>query len=50
VLDKGVNLGVLHYHVLECVAHITCQSTVSISHCGRGGVARRGPHNTHRSG
>ncbi len=34
VLDEGVNLGVLHHHVLECVAHVTCQSTVSISHCG----------------
>jgi len=34
VLDKGVNLGVLHHHVLERVAHVTCQSTVSISHCG----------------
>jgi hypothetical protein len=34
VLDEGVNLRVLHHHVLERVAHVTCQSTVSISHCG----------------
>ena len=33
VLDKGVNLSVLHHDVLERVAHVIYQSTVSISHC-----------------
>jgi hypothetical protein len=34
VLNKGVNLSVLYYHVLERVAHVTCQSTVSILYYG----------------
>ena len=45
MLDKGVNLGVLHNHVLERVGHLTCPSTVSMSSCG---VARKG--DTNRSG
>jgi hypothetical protein len=24
VLDKGVNLSVLHHHILERIAHVTC--------------------------
>jgi hypothetical protein len=24
MLDKGVNLGVLYYYILERIAHITC--------------------------
>jgi hypothetical protein len=50
VLNKGVNLGVLHYYVLERVAHVTCQSIVSISTASRGRLTRRGPHNIYRSG
>jgi hypothetical protein len=34
VLNKGVNLSVLYYYILKHVAHITCQSSVSILHCG----------------
>jgi hypothetical protein len=30
VLNKGINLGVLYYYILERIAYITCQSTVSI--------------------
>jgi hypothetical protein len=43
VLNKGINLSVLHYHVLERVAHVTYPSIVSISRGRGGGVARRGP-------
>jgi hypothetical protein len=51
VLDKGINLGVLHDHVLERVAYVTCPSIISISRGGEGGggVARKGPQDTHYS-
>jgi hypothetical protein len=42
VLNKGVNLGVLHHHVLERVAHVTCQSTVSISYYEKGWAYKKG--------
>ena len=50
VLDKGVNLGVLHDHVLERVAHVTCPSTVSMSRDGEGWGCKKGAQDTHRSG
>lgn len=42
VLDKGVNLGVLHDYVLERVAHVTCPSTVSMSRDGEGRGCKKG--------
>ena len=45
MLDKGVNLGVLHNHVLERVGHLIYLSIVSMSSCG---VLRKGDMN--RSG
>jgi hypothetical protein len=32
VLNKGVDLGVLYYYILERVAYVPCRSMVSISH------------------
>jgi hypothetical protein len=52
MLDKGINLSMLYDHILKRVGHVICPSIISMSHYGkgRGGVARRGPQDTNRSG
>jgi hypothetical protein len=32
VVDEGLHVGVLHHHVLEGVAHVTCSISVDILH------------------
>jgi hypothetical protein len=36
VLDEGIYASVLQHQILECIAHVTCLSIVSIPCCGEG--------------
>ena len=36
ILNKGINLSMLHNHILERIAHVTYLSIISVSHSREG--------------